>query len=297
MKTSLVCPLDFAELTPMENGLTCQKCGRKYGFESVDGKPVIDLRATDVSTTYQVNFKLPQRLLSFKDIHSFGRATTSKFNGLSRGEVLKKFGTKLHKESMFYLQELLSSKGNAIRILDLGCGNGGTKRYLHGIGFTEIVSVDYWSSGAEYLIDAHRLPFADASFDLIVTTATLEHFANPFVAFKEMSRVLSSGGNLIATGSFWESWHGQSCFHFTPGGMYQLCESSQFELKDMWPGWGFIPSTLSHATGTRKLKPLFFFWQTIFNALLRLVKGRKYAFLHSYRTAGSLGIYAVKSTN
>ncbi|MBI3217918.1 MAG: class I SAM-dependent methyltransferase [Bacteroidetes bacterium] len=297
MKTSLVCPLDFAELTTTENGLTCQKCGQKYGYETVDGKQVIDLRATDVSTVYQVKFKLPQQLLAFKDIHSFGRATNSPFEGLSRGEVLKKFGTKLHKESMFYLQELLSSKGGGIRILDLGCGNGGTKRYLQGTGFTEIVSVDYWSSGAEYLIDAHRLPFADASFDLIVTTATLEHFANPFVAFKEMSRVLSPGGSLIATGSFWESWHGQSCFHFTPGGMYQLCESSQFELKDMWPGWGFIPSTLSHATGTRKLKPLFFIWQNIFNAFLRLAKGRKYAFLHSYRTAGSLGIYAIKSVN
>lgn len=297
MKTPLVCPLDFAELMTIGHGLVCQKCGRKYGYESVAGKEIIDLRAKDESTDYMINFKVPQRLLSFKDIQSFGRATNSKFAGLSRGDVLKKFGTKLHKESMYYLQEILSSKGSGIRILDLGCGNGGTKRYLQGIGFTEIVSVDYWSSGAEYLIDAHRLPFSDASFDLIITTATLEHFANPFVTFKEMSRVLRSGGNLIATGSFWESWHGQSCFHFTPGGLYQLCESSQFELKDMWPGWGFIPSTLSHATGTRKLKPLFFIWQRIFNALLRMVKGKKYAFLHSYRTAGSLGIYGIKSAN
>jgi SAM-dependent methyltransferase len=44
--------------------------------------------------------------------------------------------------------------------------------------------------------DGQRLPFADASFDRIICTETLEHVANAPQALSEMTRVLRPGGRL-----------------------------------------------------------------------------------------------------
>jgi ubiquinone/menaquinone biosynthesis C-methylase UbiE len=42
--------------------------------------------------------------------------------------------------------------------------------------------------------DAHRLPFKDATLDMVVSKDTLEHFLEPWVAVKEVHRVLKEGG-------------------------------------------------------------------------------------------------------
>ena len=44
---------------------------------------------------------------------------------------------------------------------------------------------------------AERLPFADASFDVVLAIQVLEHVFDPQVASKEMYRVLRPGGELI----------------------------------------------------------------------------------------------------
>lgn len=45
--------------------------------------------------------------------------------------------------------------------------------------------------------DAHRLPFADASFDTVVCTYSLCNIPDPHRAVGEMRRVLRSGGKLV----------------------------------------------------------------------------------------------------
>ena len=44
--------------------------------------------------------------------------------------------------------------------------------------------------------DGQRLPFADASFDRIICTETLEHVADAQLALRELARVLRPGGRL-----------------------------------------------------------------------------------------------------
>lgn len=46
--------------------------------------------------------------------------------------------------------------------------------------------------------DAAALPYADNTFDLVMTAHMLEHLADPTVALREMVRVLKPGGRLIA---------------------------------------------------------------------------------------------------
>ncbi len=291
------CPIDKRALIQKEDTLICSCCHLRFSQVDVEGKRnVYDFRCFNQVNKVQIEFNVPQSLLDLdsETIKRFGFATKVDFKCLSREEIRKKFGTKLQKEILYYIEKTYFKVSSDARILDLGCGTGGNKNYLNSIGFKNVISVDYWSVGADYLVDVHRLPFDNSSFDLILTTATLEHFYNPFIAFAEMSRVLKSGGVLVASGSFWESWHGQSCFHFTPNGLFVLCQSANLILEDLWSGWGFIPSISSHAFGLERWKFVTYKFQDVFDFLLKLLKGNDAVLRHRLRTSGSFGIYCIK---
>ena len=51
--------------------------------------------------------------------------------------------------------------------------------------------------------DATRLPFADATFDCVVTSEVLEHIQDDVAAIAELARVLRPGGSLAVTVPTW----------------------------------------------------------------------------------------------
>ncbi|MFZ4288298.1 methyltransferase domain-containing protein [Variovorax sp. HJSM1_2] len=53
--------------------------------------------------------------------------------------------------------------------------------------------------GAYPEVDMHAMPFADASFDLVIHSDTLEHVDNPVHALSECRRILKPGGALCFT--------------------------------------------------------------------------------------------------
>ena len=73
--------------------------------------------------------------------------------------------------------------------------------------------------------DAHRLPFPDASFDVVTCLEFLEHTERPEMALSEMRRVLRAGGELIASTPYstpywdkivwplWERTFGKTWYH------------------------------------------------------------------------------------
>lgn len=95
-------------------------------------------------------------------------------------------------------------------VLEVGCGTGVLTRALAGLpGVGGVVGVDL----AESLVararelapglrferaDARSLPFADASFDVVVFDSTLSHVPEPERALAEAFRVLRPGGLLAA---------------------------------------------------------------------------------------------------
>jgi len=48
-------------------------------------------------------------------------------------------------------------------------------------------------------VDMHAMPFADAAYDLVIHSDTLEHVADPVLALRECLRVVSSHGAVIFT--------------------------------------------------------------------------------------------------
>jgi SAM-dependent methyltransferase len=90
-------------------------------------------------------------------------------------------------------------------ILDLGCGRGGVVelfwrevRLAAGLDPDVPSLVEHRAPGMPVIRGrGENLPFAAASFDLIVCLWVLEHLDRPEVVFKEIRRVLRPGGHFV----------------------------------------------------------------------------------------------------
>lgn len=131
------------------------------------------------------------------------------------------------------------SLGKKLKILDIGGGFKDRKTMLHELG--KITTLDVQSGrGVDIVGNAHKLPFPDKSFDLVVLFMVLEHLENPEKAISEIARVLSSKGILLLTTV--QYWHSHPCpkdyYRFTEQGLCYLCEKSSLKIKKIWSQGG-----------------------------------------------------------
>lgn len=96
--------------------------------------------------------------------------------------------------------------GRGTSVLEIGCGTGIFSRYFAETG-AAVTSMDIspdliaqaekeTTAPVTYLIgDAERLPFPEASFDVVAGSSILHHL-DPDIALKEIHRVLRPGGRL-----------------------------------------------------------------------------------------------------
>ena len=99
--------------------------------------------------------------------------------------------------------------GVGTRVLDVATGPGWVALQAAGRG-ASVVGVDVAQAMVERArsarpdldfrrADAHDLPFADASFDAVVSNLAIMHFSRPERAMAEFARVLRPGGALALT--------------------------------------------------------------------------------------------------
>lgn len=95
---------------------------------------------------------------------------------------------------------------DARRILIDGCGIGMYVKQLADLGYNTVgldVDFDRVLQGAAmgvqqlHLAAAERLPYADATFDAVLSHEVIEHVADDRIAAQEMLRVLRPGGRVI----------------------------------------------------------------------------------------------------
>jgi SAM-dependent methyltransferase len=123
-----------------------------------------------------------------------------------------------------YLAELGTSRTHNLDVLDFGCGWGGETLWLadrvHSVCGVDVdqnaVGQARKTSEASAVSNCRfewsedgRLPFADASFDAVLSTDTFEHVMDLNLAFREIYRVLRPGGSLLTRfGPLFYSPHG-----------------------------------------------------------------------------------------
>jgi SAM-dependent methyltransferase len=107
------------------------------------------------------------------------------FYRMYRGEVLRRAGTRTGRD-----------------ILEVGCGEGmmfagtATTPVQMDVSMTRVLRA---RGKARYLLcaDGYQLPFADASFSLVLLIAVLEHTSEPWRLLQEARRVLKPGGRTL----------------------------------------------------------------------------------------------------
>jgi len=117
--------------------------------------------------------------------------------------------------------------------LDVGCGRRPYEKTYFAAA-KKYVGADYLSdrSRPDVICSALRLPFADRSFETVVSTEVLEHVPDPLRTLKEMRRVLKPGGHLIlSTPMYWPRHEvPYDFFRYPYDGLLYLLKEAGFEL-------------------------------------------------------------------
>jgi SAM-dependent methyltransferase len=109
------------------------------------------------------------------------------------------------------------------------------------------------TSGGALRGDATRLPFADATFDTVVTSEVLEHIQDDVTAIKELHRVLKPGGSLGVTVPTWWpekiNWMLSDEYHApkSPGGHVRIYSETELRAKLRAAGLDVFASHHAHA--------------------------------------------------
>lgn len=85
--------------------------------------------------------------------------------------------------------------------------------------------------------DAHRLPYADNSVDVIYCDAVFEHLRRPEIAARELARVLKPGGRSYVSTPFLQPYHGfpHHYQNFTLTGHCALFEDAGLRIAESGP--------------------------------------------------------------
>jgi SAM-dependent methyltransferase len=86
---------------------------------------------------------------------------------------------------------------------------------LYDAGDVRVCGFDiYASTHTDFVADAHRIPFADESFDAVWIQAVLEHVIEPHQVVAEIARVLRADGVVYAETPFMQQVH-EGAYDFT----------------------------------------------------------------------------------
>jgi SAM-dependent methyltransferase len=170
--------------------------------------------------------------------------------GVAEGDVVLDLGTGFGRHAFE-----AARRGARVAAVDLGADEVATTRRT----LVAMAAAGQLPGEVGYLAlrgDALRLPFADASFDRVITSEVLEHVADDHRALAELFRVLRPGGRLAATvPAEWPErlcWALDARYHApaVAGGHLRIYHRVELELKLATVGFEVVGAHRAHALHT-----------------------------------------------
>ena len=131
------------------------------------------------------------------------------------------------------------------RLIDIGCGTKPYKTIVapyvtEHIGLDRDVSFNQLAE-VDLVGNAYEIPAPDKSFDSALSTAALEHLAEPQAALSECHRILKAGGIAVYTVPFIWHLHAEpwDYFRFSKYALKHLFEKASFEIVEITAMAGF----------------------------------------------------------
>ena len=204
----LACPGCGRPLSQESNDLGCD---RGHTFPIIDGVPCFlppDMMPSDVETAGLRAFERHGRIYSWAVTH---------WENLGLREIIGPAPTR------------------GTSLLCLGGGDSEERHRVEQLGYT-VTSLDIDPiDGIDMLADGHALPLRDHQFDVVTSFEVFEHLTAPWLAIKEVARVLRPGGRFVGSVAFMKPFHG-SYFHMSHKGVIALLESAHLELDRIYGG-------------------------------------------------------------
>jgi hypothetical protein len=175
----IICPYCHKPLTESDNSLRCNGCSAEYYF-TPSGQ--LDLKLKKPKK-YNLEFQIGNELIAE---HNLNFTHLKKNFSPEVDFSAVKIPRRLTQELLSYFPK---AKEYGSTALDLGCGGTIHKDVCEHAGF-RYIGLDYKSSEATILADAHALPFRDNSLEFILSIALLEHLRYPFIVIKEFAQLL-----------------------------------------------------------------------------------------------------------
>jgi SAM-dependent methyltransferase len=130
------------------------------------------------------------------------------------------------------------------KVLDLGCG---AQPYAflarsRGLDYVPVDLSILHTPPPIVCADSLTLPFKDGSFDTVLSTQVVEHVADPFMMFAEISRVLKPHGRLVMTAPQVWPLHEEphDYFRYTRYGLEELARRSGLQVLELRERGGAI---------------------------------------------------------
>jgi SAM-dependent methyltransferase len=128
------------------------------------------------------------------------------------------------------------------RLLDVGCGSKPYESIFRPY-VTEYIGIEHQATfaltnassqelKADAFYDGNSLPFANESFDTVLSVQVLEHTVEPLELVREMARVMKKDGVLILLAPFSFRLHEEphDYLRYSPHGLRVLCEKAGLEI-------------------------------------------------------------------
>lgn len=138
-------------------------------------------------------------------------------------------------EEIFDLDEVCRGK----EVVDIGCGFGRTRAIVENVGGKWTGVEPFEGGGATVIADAMNLPFANASFDVVIMNAVLEHIPDVSKAMAEAGRILRPGGVFVGYVAWMECFHEISYTHMSHKSLEYFANTNDMKLVKINGGMRF----------------------------------------------------------